>query len=312
MRNVLAVDIGGTNVRFGLVDRQGGRLSLSSYRMPPGQGPDGFIADLAARLQALLRLTPASQMPIGLGVGAPGRVLPGPGVVEEAINLPGWKNVELKKELTRLLGLETRVENDANLHALGEWKAGAGQGFNDLAVLTLGTGVGGGLVLGGRLWTPARGSAAELGHMVVEKDGPPCACGGRGCLEVYASATGMVRLALELAAAGQPTGCQRPLGELTASHLFDLACEQDPLAREAFELAGSYLGAGLASLFNILGLEAAVIGGGAAASHQFFEPAMERELKKRLFTLRRDQITIRRGQLDDGAGLAGAAFLFGQ
>ncbi|MBW2091752.1 MAG: ROK family protein, partial [Deltaproteobacteria bacterium] len=212
--------------------------------------------------------------------------------------------------LEEALDLEVRIENDANLYALGEWLAGAGQGMDNLVVITLGTGVGGGIILDGRLWTGSFGNAGEIGHMVVEPDGRPCKCGSNGCLETLASGTAMAEMAREWIQNGEPCGYQGNLEYLTSADLFDLARQGDPLALKVFNKAGSSLGLALTNVFNLLGLEGAIIGGGAGVVFDFLKPKILEELSGRVFTADLDQITLARSTLGESASLIGAPTLF--
>jgi glucokinase len=176
--------------------------------------------------------------------------------------------------------------------------------------VTLGTGVGGGLILSGHIWNGAFGTAAEIGHCVIEPEGRPCRCGGRGCLETLASATAMAEMARERILAGRACGYQGPLEQLTSVHLFDLARQGDALALEIFRIAGNALGLALVNVFNLLGLEAVVIGGGAGMTFDFLRPHIMSTITGRLFTMDVDQLFLARSSLGDLAPLIGAAALF--
>ena len=307
----LGVDLGGTNVRFGLVTSTGQVLKNGRFPVRSAErGPDGILDELTGRLRNLMADLPEAAQPRGLGIGAPGRILPERGVMVSAPNLPGWKNIHLAERFRKDLKLETRIDNDANLHALGEWLAGAGQGMNHMIMLTLGTGVGGGLVLDGRIWNGPFGSAGEVGHIVVEPEGHPCGCGGRGCLETIASANHMARTAREWIAEGRPTAYQGDPARLTAQDLHRLAQTGDELALAVFERAGWALGIALTGIFNLLGLEGAVMGGGGAGAFEFIYPRMFREFSERVFAVDPEEIKFATAALGDDAGLVGAAALF--
>jgi glucokinase len=241
--------------------------------------------------------------------------------VLSAANLPGWSAYPVKHHLETLLGAPVVLENDANCAALGEKWAGAGQAVEDLCMLTLGTGVGGGIVVKGRPWHGVMGMAGELGHMTVLPDGVPCPCGSRGCLEQYASATAVRRMALEeITKQGSATllaGLAERDPQFTARAVFECAQQGDRAAMAIFETVGSALGIALANLINALNLPLYVIGGGLAGAWDAFCPALLRELKCRSIVFRAGEplqaqhrnTTITRSSLDDSAGLLGAARL---
>jgi glucokinase len=310
MKTYVGIDIGGTNIRFGLVTDEGKVLSDSHFSVFSERGLEAVLNDLTNNLTTFLSTLPEDLKPQGVGVGAAGRILPAEGLIVSSPNLPGWKNVPLAEHLQKTVDLEVRLENDVNVYALGEWLAGAGRGSENLVVLTLGTGVGGGLILNNRLWSGSFGTAAEIGHMVVEPDGPPCKCGSRGCLETFASATAMVNMAKEMINGGRECGYEGRLENLTSAHLFDLAIEGDSLALDIFSSAGTAIGITLTNVFNLLGLQGAIIGGGAGLTFEFLKPSIEKELSSRVFAVDYDQIFLARSTLGDMAPLIGAPALF--
>jgi glucokinase len=234
--------------------------------------------------------------------------------------LPGWSNYPVRNELERRLGVPVILENDANCAALGEKWVGAGQQVDDLCMLTLGTGVGGGFVVRGAPWHGVLGMAGELGHMTVIPDGAPCLCGSRGCLEQYASATAIRRMAVEAVARRESPALAR-LAELdpqfTARAVFECARQGDPAAQSIFKTMGSALGIALANLINALNLPLYVIGGGGAAAWEAFAPALLDELSRRSIVFRAGEplqsrhrgTTITPTLLKESAGLLGAARL---
>jgi glucokinase len=193
------------------------------------------------------------------------------------------------------------VENDANVAALAEWKLGAGRGSDDLVMLTLGTGVGGGLVLGGELWRGADGMAGEIGHITVEPGGRTCRCGNAGCLETYASATAIVDRYRELAAIEEA---------VTAEEVHRRALEGDANARQSYREAGRSLGLAFSTLVNLLNPERIVIGGGVLPAWDLFMPAAEQELQRRAFVAPAARVRFAAAALGDLAGVTGAAGLF--
>ncbi|RMG97626.1 MAG: ROK family protein [Candidatus Dadabacteria bacterium] len=236
---------------------------------------------------------------MGVGIGVPGLVDPDRGRVAVAPNLPALNERELGPDLGRVLGRPVRVENDVNAIAVGEWRKGAGRGARALLVVTLGTGVGGGLILAGTLYRGPDGTAGEVGHMPLRPGGPRCRCGARGCLEVYASATAVVAAAR---AAGVPT-------EGGAAAVAVAARAGDPRARKVFARAGAAVGVAAAGLVNLLNLDRMVIGGGLAGAWDLMEPHARRELGRRAFSRPLERFRWAPSLLGDDAGVVGAAIL---
>lgn len=310
MKHYIGVDIGGTNVRYGLVSENGKVVSDSHFLIKADRGRDVVLKDLIFHLKSYLDNVPAGTTVSGISIGVAGFLDPVQGLVIFSPNLPGWEEVPLAAMVSEALDLDTRLENDANLYTLGEWMAGAGKGMNSLVLLTLGTGVGGGLILNNKLWNGEYGTAAEIGHTVVDPDGLPCSCGGNGCLETVSSATAMANTAREWIKDGQSCGYDGDIEQLTSADLFELALQGDELAIRVFERAGSALGVALSNVFNILGLENAIIGGGAGQTFQFLEQAIRKEINQRAFAVDPAKIRLERSILGDMAPLVGAPALF--
>jgi glucokinase len=307
----LAVDLGGTNVKYGLVTTTGQVRYFTKWPVDPGRGSGPVVAELVNRLKDLLAEIPSQDQPRGLAVGVAGIVNSKQGLLVFARNLPGWRQVPLAALLEKALGLDTRLENDANLYALGEYRAGAGRGLRNFICITLGTGVGGGLILDGRLWKGPYGTASEVGHLVVEPQGLPCSCGGRGCLETLASARAIENQARLLFNETTPVGSELT-GTPTTEALYRMAKTGNRMAADLFGSAGRALGVALAGVFNLLGLEGAIIGGGVSAAFEFLYPTLYEEFSSRLVAV--DPLTIRilPAQLGDTAPLLAAPVLFGE
>lgn len=304
---MVAVDLGGTNARLALVK---GQQVLRVERMATmaQRGPADLLARLAGVAGELARQGRQQGLcPLGLGVASPGVIDRGRGVVRFSPNLPGWRDVPVVHELTRATGLATVLENDANCYALGEHAFGAGQGHDDLVCLTLGTGVGGGLILGGRLVVGPLGSGGEIGHTLVEPGGRPCGCGARGCLEAYASATGLTGMLREALAQGVQDTRLGPQDD--TQRLAQAALAGDDLARELFVRAGQALGRALANLVALTGLDLAVLGGGVAQAWPLMEQACRHELALHLRIVDPAALAIVPAQLGEEAPLLGAADL---
>ncbi|MEW5721839.1 MAG: ROK family protein [Thermodesulfobacteriota bacterium] len=310
MKTYLGLDLGGTNAKYGLVSEEGRVLRRGRFPVLAERGPEPIINDIVRHLGQLLKDLPEDGRPAGLAVGAAGVILPDQGVLAAAPNLPGWRDIPLAARLSEALGLEARIENDANLFTLGEWLAGAGRGLRNMVGLTLGTGVGGGLILNGRLWNGSFGTAAEIGHVPVEPEGRECGCGGRGCLETISSATAIANTARDLIARGGGCAYHGPPGELTAARLHELAAQGDPVALAAFGRAGWGLGVALAGVFNLLGLEGAVFGGGAAPAWEYIYPTMYAEFAARVLAVDPEKVRFVTAALGDDAPLIGATALY--
>ena len=306
----LAIDIGGTNVTAGLVNRAGQILCIGDFPTSLGKDTASLIDLIVDHLKSLRQERPDSPPPKALAIGAPGWLKPAEGVLVEAPNLPGWRDVPITRLLSRALDLPARLENDANLYALGEWLAGAGRGSDNEITITLGTGVGGGLILDGRLWSGSFSSAAEVGHIPLgEGFTAVCGCGRVGCLETVASARGMARVARERLANGEPTIFTGKPEDITAKTLQELATLGDPMALGVLDTAGRAIGRILSGVFNLLSLETAVIGGGAAGAFEHLLGPIIEVLSIRLVTAKVSEIKVVKGQLGVHAPLVGGAAL---
>ena len=268
----IGIDLGGTNLRVAAVTPEGERLDSISLPTRLAAGPHAVLDDMASSIRQIMERQSGELL--GIGVGSPGPLELPRGVLHHPPNLPGFDGLNLRAELERRVHRPVQVNSDANLAAYGEFRLGAGKtfGVHSLLALTLGTGVGCGIVLDDRIWQGMQGAAGESGHGPVDPAGPPCPCGARGCLEMYASATAIVRRARELGiSAGGDNGYTAPL---TASSIADLAASGDPRARQIFDEVGRALGLSLANLINALDLPLYVLCGGVVAAWPLFAPRM--------------------------------------
>jgi glucokinase len=282
----IGVDLGGTNLRIAAVDEQGNLIEKVTLGTKVSLGRDHVINDMCDAIQRMVERFRESAPLLGIGVGVPGIIDMQTGLLRESPNLPGWADYPVRAEIERRLKTVVILENDANVAALGEKWLGAARDYSDMAMLTLGTGVGGGLVLGGRIWRGANGMATEFGHITVEPEGHLCGCGNHGCVEQYASATAVVRMAREAAAGNAGSALARAAGsdpEFSAKSIYNLAIQGDEDARRVFREAGRYLGIALAGLINSLNLPIYVIGGGASSAWDAFAPALFEELRRRSY-----------------------------
>jgi glucokinase len=307
---VIGIDLGGTNCRGALVTPHG--ELISSCRMPTRieEGLGSFLERLLGFCREFSGTAENQGLKVtSAGLGVPGIIVAG-GVVRVSPNLPFLRGIPLAARLRDRLGLAVTVVNDANAIAWGEARFGAGRNFHSFLTLTLGTGVGGGLVLDRRLWEGADGSAGEVGHVMVEPAGRLCGCGARGCLEQYASATGIVKTVREaLEAGGKSLLADLPGSRLTSDRVAEAARREDRVALAALAEAGRRLGQVLAGVANLLNLDAAVLTGGASESLDLMRPELEREFRGRAFETPADRLQIVRGELGDDAGILGAAGL---
>jgi glucokinase len=279
----IGVDLGGTNLRIAAVDEQARLLEKVTLGTQVALGRDRVIDDMCQSIRGLSDKYDANAPLQGIGIGVPGIIDMRTGMLRESPNLPGWADYPVRSEIERRLGTRVILENDANAAALGEKWLGAARDVNDMAMLTLGTGVGGGLVLGGRIWHGMTGMAGEFGHMTVDPEGAPCKCGNRGCVEQYASATAVVRMAREAIDSGAQ-GLARVASsnaEFSAKAVYNLAIQGDEDARKIFRRVGRALGIVIAGLVNAFNLPMYVIGGGASSAWEAFAPSIFEELRQR-------------------------------
>lgn len=280
----IGVDLGGTNLRIAAVDERGTLLEKVTLGTQVALGRDRVVNDMCSAIQGVADKHKNSGKLLGIGIGVPGIIDMKTGMVHESPNLPDWADYPARDEIEKRLGARVILENDANSAALGEKWLGAARDFEDMAMLTLGTGVGGGLVLGGRVWHGMTGMAGEFGHTTVEPNGALCGCGNRGCIEAYASATAVVRMAREVIASGSAPQLARAAGsdpEFSAKVIYNLAIEGDETARNIFRQVGRALGIVLSDLVNALNLPIYVIGGGVSNAWDAFAPSIFDELHRR-------------------------------
>lgn len=308
--SVFAADLGGTHLRVATVDRSGTISCRQMQPTPQAEKPNEIVHALIEAFQDCERKTVQEGGVISaVSVVVPGTVNVAEGVVVKAPNVPCLDGFRLAAALQSELDEPVILENDANAAAIGEMWRGAGRGHRTLICVTLGTGVGGGIILDGKLWRGADGSAAEIGHIGVDPfGGVACTCGSRGCLEVYASATAIVRMTRE-ARPRYPNSLLHNTEDLTSAKVYEAGIAGDELAIEVFRRMGVYLGIGLASLINVLNPEIVVIGGGLSNGWELFEKHMHQQVLERAFPIPARRVKIVRAECGDDAGLLGAARL---
>lgn len=308
----IGVDVGGTNLRVAAIDSTGQIFEKIGLATEVKAGRTVVLEEMVGSVDSVRRKHEATARLVGIGFGVPGLIYMDEGKIRESPNLPGWDNYPLRDELEQKLGTSVFLENDANAAALGEKWVGLGRELDSLAMLTLGTGVGGGIVINGRVWHGTLGMAGELGHITVKPDGPRCGCGNFGCLETMASATAVVRMANEAIEQGRGAGLAEALraGErITSKLVYEKAVGGNAAAREIFDTVGISLGIALAGLVNTFNFPLYVITGGVVAAWDLFAPAMIAEVERRSFVYRVGHTRIEPSKLGEEAGLYGAAYL---
>ena len=305
---VFAVDLGGTTVKLGLFDSEGNVLDKWEIVTRKENNGEKILPDIAKSIQDKAAEKSITKEDIlGVGIGVPGPV-DSKGTIYKAANL-GWNVFNVSETLGDLTGLPVKTGNDANVAALGEMWKGGGKGFNSIVAVTLGTGVGGGVIIEGKLVAGSTGAGGEIGHIHVEdNENISCGCGKKGCLEQYASATGIARLANERLAQDDMPSVLRDAEKIDAKAVFDAVKEGDRLAVEVAEIFGMYLGKGLAAVAAVVNPEAFVIGGGVSkAGDVLFEYIEKNYLKYAFHGTRNAKFCL--ATLGNDAGIYGAAKL---
>lgn len=302
------VDIGGTTIKMSLFEMTG--QMVDKWEIPTNTADHGssILDDVAKAMEGKLAKEGIAKDDVeGIGIGVPGPVVNG-SVVMRCVNL-GWGRVDVAKELEEKTGLKVRVGNDANVAALGEMWQGGGKGYKNVVMVTLGTGVGGGIIINGQIINGSNGAGGEIGHIFVEEnETETCGCGKRGCLEQYASATGIVRLAKRALAADQRESAMRKKEKLTAKDVLDAAKAGDAMAMEVVEKMGSILGTALANVACIVDPEVFVIGGGVSKAGPVLTETIGRYYKQRTFhACQNAEFAL--AKLGNDAGVYGCVYL---
>jgi glucokinase len=297
MEYSIGLDLGGTNLRAAAVDRDGKMLQKIWGSTDLSRGPEHVVEDMAKSIDAL-RHALGSQGLQGIGVAVPGFIRLKEGIIAGSNNLAVLEGFPIRDALQKRLGAPVILENDANAAAMGEQWIGAGRNVDDLVLMTLGTGIGGGIIVDGKILHGFLGMAGEIGHVTVVPNGNPCGCGNRGCLEKHASATA-------IAAMGRMIG----LGDVTSEEVYELAKKGEERAIAVFEGMGRALGVALAMLVNVFNFPLYLISGGPLPAWDVFSGPMMDELRKSSFTYRASKTVVARAELGSEAGLFGAAYL---
>jgi glucokinase len=280
----IGVDLGGTNLRIAAVDSEGNLLEKLTVGAEISRGRNFVIEEMTAAIKNVAAGFQNKYELSGVGIGVPGIIEKRTGRVIKSPNLPDWLNYPVKEEIEHRLKSVVILENDANAAALGEYWLGAARDLDAMCIVTLGTGVGGGIIINGEIWDGMTGMAGEFGHINIEPEGHPCNCGSRGCVEQLASATAIVRMAKEAIASGKAEGLAKAARgnvEFTAKSVFHLALQGDEAAKTIFNKVGWALGILMADLVNAFNFPMYVIGGGVSSSWQAFSPKLFEELHMR-------------------------------
>lgn len=312
----IGVDLGGTNIVSAIVNYQGEIVNSLKVPTLAERGKEATIKKIIEAIHKnIVQSSVAPDNIIGIGIGAPGPLDIKRGIINFAPNLPGWRDVPLRKILEDEFNIKVVLENDANAAAWGERCFGAGQGVNNLVCFTLGTGIGGGIIIDGKIYHGNNYGAAELGHMTVNKDGPRCNCGNYGCLEAYSSATGIKNRIKNRIKEGIKSkflnfdNDDELFESLRLKLIFETARKGDKLTKSVVEEAISYLGIAIANIANILNPEMVVLVGGITNEGDKLLIPLKREVRKRAFYSNYKSLKIVIGKLDGNAGVLGAAAL---
>lgn len=318
----IGVDLGGTNIKFGIVSQEGAILHKGILPAQANLGRDAILHNINKAIEESLAFAQRKNIKIkGIGVGSPGTVNLDTGKIEGSCpNIPQMVNTNLKKWLSAYFSAGSKfgefpifADNDANLMALAESKFGSAKGYKDALCITLGTGIGGGIILDGKLFHGSNFAGAEFGHMTICYNGRRCNCGGIGCLEMYASAPGMIKDAINLLRRNKKSIIhkliKRDLDRLTTEVIFEAERKGDVLASDVINQACAHLGAGIASAINLLNPQIVVIGGGVSEGGNNFIQRIEKEVKRRAFPTVTKNLKIVKAKLGNDAGFIGAAML---
>ena len=311
MAQRIGIDVGGTNVKIALVSDKGKIIYSNSIPTRAEMGYEYTINSMKDAVRDLLKETKMKASDIeGMGFGFPGQIDCQKGIVRLAPNIPGWVNVPIAEIMEKEFGIPTRVDNDVRTATLGELNYGAGVGCENLVCITVGTGIGSGLVVNGKLVRGANNAAGEIGHIKLNMQGGPlCGCGDRGCLEAYASGPSIVAMAEEYIRGGKSTKYRELANPDITPYIVAVAAKEgDPVARQIFRIMGEYIGMGLTSVVNLLNPEKIIIGGGVADAGDILLDPIRETIAKRAMTIQKE-VEVVPAQLGNTAGMIGASLL---
>lgn len=308
----IGIDVGGTNVKIALVTDEGQIIYSNSVPTRAEMGYEYTVNNIKQAIKDLMQETKTTTSDIeGIGFGFPGQVDYKTGVVKLAPNIPGWVNVPIAQMIEDEFHIPTKIDNDVRCAALGELNYGAGKGCENLICITVGTGVGSGLIVNGKLVRGASNAAGEIGHIKLQMHGGPiCGCGDTGCLEAFASAPSIVAMAEDYIKGGKSTKYRELANpEISAYVVAEAAKAGDKVAQRIFTIMGEYLGIGLASVVNLLNPEKIIIGGGVADADELLLAPLKKTLKERAMEISGSAVEVVKAQLGNTAGVIGASLL---
>ncbi|MBS6603564.1 MAG: ROK family protein [Brachyspira sp.] len=312
-KNRIGIDVGGTNVKIALVDSDGKIGYSNTIPTRAEMGYEYTINNMKQAIRDLMTETKLSAKDIeGIGFGLPGQVDFKSGIVRLITNIPGWVEIPLAKMIEDEFHIPTRIDNDVRCAALGELNFGAGKGCENLICITVGTGIGSGLIINGKLVRGASNAAGEIGHIKLQMhDGPICGCGDTGCLEAFASGPSIVAMAEEYILGGKSTKYREMAngGAITPFIVAEAAKAGDPVARRIFTRMGEYIGIGMASVVNLLNPERIIVGGGVADAGDILLNPLKETIKKRAMKIAGETVQVVPAQLGNTAGVIGASLL---
>lgn len=310
----VGIDLGGTNTKIGLLNIEGDILKSSIIKTLSSEGVDKTMERIWGVIQELAKEADINIENVkGIGMGIPGPV-EDQSIVAFFANFPWGINVNIKEKLEKITGIETKLDNDANIIALGEAKYGAAKGSKSSVTVALGTGIGGGIYVNGMLISGFKGAGGEIGHMKIVKDGRVCGCGQKGCFEAYASATGLIREAVSRLTVNKQnllyTMIEGNIAGLEAKDIFDAAKEGDAFSLDLVDYEAEYLAMGIANILNIINPETIVLGGGVALAGDILLDPLRKKLEKYALPVTLEDLKIVQGILGNEAGIKGAVGLF--
>ncbi len=302
MKQVLGIDVGGTNLRGAVVNEKGEIFSKKQTKSDAKEGIDKVVKNLVAFIEDFNKFKPSA-----IGIGFPGIINHKKGILIQSPNISGGTNFPILKVLKRHLSTQVVIENDANCIALGEFWKGSGNGCDSMIMIAIGTGLGGGIILDGELWQGENCTAGEIGHMIIDTKGPKCSCGSSGCLESFVSAEAVRRVV------SNSNGLTKKTRETDKDDIprkiMELAENKDEESINLWKQFGSYLGIGITNLINILNVENIVIGGGLSNAWEFFIDSAKSEIEQKALEGSKSNLNIHKAKLGDNAGILGSAYM---
>lgn len=315
MKYLIGVDLGGTYIKAGSVSKEGDLLNKTSIPSHAETGPNAVVDQIAKAVDDIRGKRSGDKL-LGVGIGAPGIVDLDGGTVKNPPNLANWDVFRLGEEVSKKIGTRVEVENDANAAAVGEMKFGAGKDLKNFLMITLGTGVGGGIIIDGKVFRGESGGAGEIGHITVNMDGPLCGCGNRGCVEAYVGQKYISRRVAERLKEHPDSLINRllegNLDNLEPKIVGEAASQGDKFALQVWKETGAYLGTAVATTFNLFDLTTLIIGGGVAKAGKPLFDSIEATVKQRVLSPLKPRVKVIKAKLENSAGILGAAALIAE